>query len=57
MASYDKQITRYAALGWPFVLMYGRRWALEKGGVYAVDFNRKNPAKSVVVRVRPKPTA
>jgi hypothetical protein len=50
--SRDKYLCRLAASGVPAVLMYGLWWALEKGGIYAVEFNRKAPGQSKVVRVR-----
>ena len=50
--SHDKQLTRWANQGAPAVLLYGRWWALEPGTLYAVEFDRKEPGKSRVVRVR-----
>jgi hypothetical protein len=50
--SYDKQLTRMARAGVPAVLMYGKWWSLEGWTYFAVQYNRKAPGKSQVVRVR-----
>lgn len=46
----DKQLTRWARLGYTSVLLYGRRYALERGYGYHVIFNRAQPSKSELVR-------
>lgn len=45
----DRQITRWAALGYTRVLMFGRWWELERGKQYHVKFNCRKPSKSKVV--------
>jgi hypothetical protein len=48
---YDKAITRACADRAVDYLIFGRRWRLDAGGVYAVRFDRKRPGRSKVVKV------
>lgn len=48
---HDKAITRAAARGDVDYLLFGKKWKLERGGVYAVRFDRKRIGKSKIVKV------
>lgn len=50
MTNIDKEITRAAMSGVTRWLAYGRWWSLTPGQ-YRVQFNRRRPGKSKVVRV------
>ena len=49
--NYDKYVTRMARMGHTSILMFGRRWPLEKDKYYRVRMNNTYPSASTIEEV------